>query len=226
MSADKEPACGAAAAVRATLGTSRTAAACVSLARRITQLAGGAFEHVSGQEPVACREGCSFCCHLQVMVHPHEAIALAVHVQARPPAEGGGLLKELLLAAAARRTLPDGATPVPAMPCAFLTGGRCSVYGLRPAACAVYHSLHRGACERRYETVGGSVGIPVSRALHAVAATIHDEVGQAVAALGLAAGRVELATAVGALLCEPSLIDRWLAGGQWERDSRGRVRRG
>lgn len=228
----------ASAAVRGTLEVPRTPAAaaqaCVALTERITQLLGAAFERVGGEEPIACRPGCSFCCHLRVMVYPHEAIALAAYVRGLPDEEGVPLKQRLLDAAAQRQAL-DPSEPFPAMACPFLTagpsdrladgfgGGRCRVYERRPAACAGYHSLQRGACERRYEMRGGSVGIPVSRALQEAAVTVHERLGRAVTELGLAAGQVELATAVAALLQRPALVEQWLAGGEWPRDGRGLV---
>jgi len=204
--------------------TSAAVEACAALTARITHLVGGAFERVSGEEPIACQQGCSFCCHLRVMVYPYEAIALATHVGSRLAAEKAAALKASLRAAAARLEALDPSESFPAIPCPFLSDGRCSVYELRPAACAGYHSLQRGACERRFETRGGSVGIPVSRALQNAAVTVYEEAGHTVAELGFSAGRVELATAVTAVLRSPALAEEWLAGGAWPRDARGLVR--
>jgi Fe-S-cluster containining protein len=129
-----------------------------------------------------------------------------------------------LQAAAARLQALDAAEPFPAMACPFLDDGRCRVYALRPVPCAGYHSLQRGACQTRYETRGGRVGIPVSRALQHSSVTLYEEAGHALAELGLAARRVELVTAVNALLQRPELADHWLTGGEWPRDARGLVR--
>jgi hypothetical protein len=213
-------------AVRATLGAAGSVAACVALSARITDLVGGAFERVSREEPVACRAGCSFCCHLRVMVYPHEAIALADELGLRMPAQDAAAVRRRLEEQATHLAGLDPAEPVPPTACAFLVDGRCSVYALRPATCAGYHSLRRERCELRYQTRGGAVGIPISRALQDAAVTVHEELGHALAAAGFQAARVELSTAVLTLLGAPELIRQWLAGGAWQSDARGLLRSG
>jgi hypothetical protein len=213
-------------AVRATLKVAADIAACVGLSARITALVGGAFERFSCEERLACRAGCSFCCHLRVMVYPHEAIALADELRSRMPACDAAALRRRLQAHVTRLAGLDPKQAVPAMACPFLVDGRCSVYALRPATCAGYHSLAAERCELRFTTHGGRVGIPISRALQDAAVTVYEELGGALAAAGFAAGRVELATAVLALLEEPGLIRHWLAGGAWDSDARGLLLRG
>jgi len=60
-------------ALRATLGVSTDVDSCVQLTGRIDALMSQAIEYFRQEGAgIACRAGCSFCCHLRVMVLPHE----------------------------------------------------------------------------------------------------------------------------------------------------------
>ena len=55
-------------AVRATLGVSTDVDSCMQLASRIDALMTQAIEYFRKEGTgIACRAGCSFCCHLRVM---------------------------------------------------------------------------------------------------------------------------------------------------------------
>lgn len=77
---------------------------------------------------IACKKGCSFCCHIQVQITQVEANYIAAHagVEARqspkndliPPAKGSWV--------------------DPRRPCPFLKNDECSIYEYRPLACRVH----------------------------------------------------------------------------------------
>lgn len=197
-------------AVRATLGTSTDVDSCVQLASRIDALMTQAMEYFrqEGAE-IACGAGCSFCCHLRVMVLPHEAIALFRYLGSRMPREQAELVRRRVLENAAR--IKDAAATY--QPCAFLVEGRCSAYEARPSACSGYHSLSREHCEKAHERgATPPSGIPVSQAMRHVAATLDEGLQQGLAAAGLNAARIELHTAVAALIRQPALVARWRGG--------------
>ncbi len=197
-------------AVRATLGKSTDVDSCVELAARIDALVTQATEYFrkEGAE-IACRAGCSFCCHLRVMVLPHEAIALFRYLGSRiPPEDAEGVRRRVLDKAA---HLSEGSATRSA--CAFLVDGRCSAYDARPSACSGYHSLSKERCESAYENRGDApAGIPVSQAMRHVAASLDDGMQEGLAATGLSGVRMELHTAVAALIRNPALSQRWRAG--------------
>jgi Fe-S-cluster containining protein len=225
----------AAAAVQQTLGRSSDVDACVALARRIVGLMGDALNYFQKEQgAIACQAGCNFCCHLRVMVYPHEAIALHRHLRSSLPAQQAQLVRERLKSNALRLTQgqagSDGASE-PRTACAFLIGGQCSVYEVRPAACAGYHSLSREACERDHQAAGSaaadaipSEGIPQSQAMRHVALSLDEGLRVGLNTAGLSSSQVELQTGVAALLAEPALIGRWRAGREWPRDGSGLVR--
>jgi len=202
-------------AVAATLGTSTDVDACVTLAARIDTLIEQAMQSLQADGAgIACREGCSFCCHLRVMIFPHEAIALFRYLGSQMPKEQARTVRKRVLENAAHigALAREGRTAT-SLPCAFLVDGKCSAYEARPAACSGYHSLSREKCEASYGN-GGNLpeGIPVLTALRYVAGALDEGLEQGLDAAKLSATRVELNTAVAALIRNPALIQRWRSG--------------
>jgi len=202
-------------AVRKTLGASTDVDSCTALAAGIDNLIDQAFEHFQKDDAgIACRVGCSFCCHLRVMVYPHEAIALFRYIGSRMPKEQINIVRQRLLqnADAIRKAGRDGRAP-PRTACAFLIEGKCSAYEVRPGACAGYHSLSREHCEKTHNDPAASAeGTPVLKALRYIAEEMAEGMDEGLAAAGLNGRRIELQTAVAALIRNPSLIARWRAG--------------
>ncbi len=203
-------------AVRDTLGKSTDVDSCVALAGRIDGLMSQALETFQADGAgIACRAGCSFCCHLRVMVYPHEAIALFRYLRSRiPKDQADGVRARLVENAAHINKLGREGRVATGVACAFLIDGKCSAYEVRPAACSGYHSLSRERCEEEYDNAAGSPpeGIPVLQALRYIAAALDDGMEQALAEAGLSETRVELQTAVAALIRNPALIERWRSG--------------
>jgi Fe-S-cluster containining protein len=202
-------------AVDATLGSSTDVDSCVSLASRIDDLIEQAIESLQADGAgIACRAGCNFCCHLQVMILPHEAIALFRYLGSRIPKDQAAAVRKRVLENAAQvsKLAREGRSPTN-MACAFLVDGRCSAYEARPAACSGYHSLSREKCEESYRH-GGNLpeGIPVLEALRYVAAALDAGMDQALSTAKLSSTRIELNTAIAALIRNPALIQRWRSG--------------
>ncbi|MEJ0005733.1 MAG: YkgJ family cysteine cluster protein [Steroidobacteraceae bacterium] len=193
-------------AVRDTLGASSDVDACVELVGRLDQLLAQAAQHLQpAGAGLACRVGCNFCCHLRVMILPHEAIALFRYLQSRmPQAVAQGVRARL-------RTYAAG-TQESGRACAFLVAGECAAYEARPSACAAYHSLSKDPCERSFQDPSLPTSTVALRSLQVVAAALDDGVSAELAAQGLNQAHIELHTAVAALLANPALIARWRAG--------------
>lgn len=86
---------------------------------------------------VACKPGCSACCHMNTMIYEHEAIRLAevtgrkmIRLPYRP-------LDQVAL---------DG-YKFNGKPCTFLVENKCSVYDDRPLVCRTHHSLRDDASQ-------------------------------------------------------------------------------
>ncbi|MEE2827543.1 MAG: YkgJ family cysteine cluster protein [Myxococcota bacterium] len=92
----------------------------------------GARIHDDWSEHLACRSGCSGCCHRTLTVFPVEAAAIREHIvqeglpeQVAPPDSGPPKVSPLTLLASED-----------AKPCAFLDGhGHCRIYSARPLLC-------------------------------------------------------------------------------------------
>jgi Fe-S-cluster containining protein len=192
-------------AVRDTLGRATDVDACVALAHRLDQLLDEAAQHLQpAGGALACRAGCNFCCHLKVMVLPHEAIALFRYLNSRLPQATAERVRARVRERAAGKAVGRA--------CAFLVDGQCAAYEARPSACAAYHSLSKERCEESFLDPARPAGTVALRSLQVVAAALEDGVNAALAAQGLNQTRTELHAAVAALLDNPALIARWRAG--------------
>jgi hypothetical protein len=214
-------------AVRDTFGNSTDVDSCATLTARIDALVEQALDYFQKEDAgIPCRAGCSFCCHLRVMIYPHEAIALFRYLGSRMPQPQADRVRERLFANAAHISQGDDADGVRRqLPCAFLIDGMCSAYEVRPTACSGYHSLSRSSCEQSCNDPEHSApGIPVLQALEYVRTALDEGMQQALAAAGLSGTRIELQTAVAALIRNPGLIEKWRSGGEWVKTAQRRER--
>ena len=101
---------------------------------------------------VACRRGCSFCCHLRVEIRPHDAFVLAHHLQTKLDAARRA---ELVARVAANRQRIASLTPEQhiraGIACALLEDGACMAYAGRPATCRKYHSVSVDTCRNAFD---------------------------------------------------------------------------
>jgi len=117
-------------------------------------------EHVIGliesatplPQPIACQEGCYYCCCNQVELTPPEALLLGHYVDGHF-AEAD---KETLMAALRRsldlqagKSKKEIARIRPT--CPFLQEGKCLAYPARPLVCRAMHSLNAKMCESAYK---------------------------------------------------------------------------
>jgi Fe-S-cluster containining protein len=201
----------AARAVRGTLGRGTDVDTCVALVGQIDRLLEQAAQHLpQGSASLACRAGCNFCCHLQVRVLPHEAIALFRYLQSQMAPITAERVRRKISEYAQSPQLSRHAEARRA--CAFLIDGQCSAYEVRPSACAAYHSVSRQRCEQSFHDPSLSSGTVALEALMVVALALEEGVNAALQTQGLSHIQIELHTALAALLANPALIARWRAG--------------
>ena len=150
----------------------------------------------SGQA-LACKAGCTWCCHFKVDVRADEALALAEHVRTRLDAA----MRARVLAAAQRNAQAIRAmTPAEHlrtnMACCFLVDGGCAVYAARPMACRNYHATDVAGCITLFEEPG-NLDVPDSFIpdLHARSAGHREGRQSAVLHAGLDVRAYDLTTA-------------------------------
>jgi Fe-S-cluster containining protein len=100
---------------------------------------------------VACRRGCSYCCHLRVEIRPHDAFVLAHHLRSKlDPVQLACVVARIeanlgrIAALAPEEHIRAG------IACALLEDGVCSAYEGRPATCRKYHSVSVETCRNAY----------------------------------------------------------------------------
>jgi Fe-S-cluster containining protein len=171
-------------------------------------------------EPLACGEGCAYCCRVQVQVSIIEVLNIA-----------HGLIEKLsvddLSALKSRIAVVDDQTHgmthkergVLALPCPLLSDERCSVYDTRPFVCRAANSVDVEQC-RIMLAEGANTQVTSYEHQKTVYATIG-----AAAAAGLADGQraagvegdpggvvLELASALRLALAHADPITSWVDG--------------
>ncbi len=167
------------------------------------------FRQLTGAH-VECRAGCSFCCTcLRVDARAHEVLLVAAHLQETRDAE---LLDDLLGTLRAHQAASRGRTAAdrPALPCAMLFEGCCSIYSHRPAACRRYLSRSVAACEELWSTGSTAQEIQwpfIQEAGSHAALGLHN----ALVREGFDAYAYDFHAALFEALVDPSCTQRWAA---------------
>jgi len=166
----------------------------------------------TGPRP-ACRPGCPHCCHgTRVDVLPPEAIVLA---QALTGDGSDAPLARVRAAARAARGLSREDRHRQRLPCVLLDpdgGGRCSLHALRPLACRAMSSFDAAACAAALADPTRDRRLRKHRALHAAHSAVAAGARIALAAAGLDARVLELATALDLVCARPDASLRWARG--------------
>lgn len=204
-----------------TLASGADVDSCVSLAEKIAARLSETLDDVRREvvkegAQVACRAGCNFCCHLRVVVTPYEAIALFRSLSQMPPEQAQAIRQRVLANTERIAAMTEPQHFAACLQCAFLVRGQCSVYSVRPSACAAHHSLRVEECEYTYNHARdlglGDARIPMSVLLPETREAMRAGITLAMNERRLNNDHTELHTAVAAILRKPSAIARWRSG--------------
>jgi Fe-S-cluster containining protein len=152
---------------------------------------------------MACKAGCSWCCHQVVGVTTAELALLAQTIAALPDERQARIKSRARDAMARGRGLDQGQWWAAQIRCPLLEDdGLCGVHTDRPLACRAFNSADADLCRRSYE--GEQLRAPVLAAQHGVWA--HAQMGliQALTEADIAAGPVALAEGVERMFTSPS----------------------
>ncbi len=164
---------------------------------------------------LACKPGCSYCCHLRLEVQPAEAFAIAAWLRKhRTPAQIEAILERLRDNAARTGAMGVEARKRTNMACALLGGdGKCGAYEARPAQCRRYHSLDVTACAAFHaDPANEALESPLNPALAHNAAVIITQAQHGTRTAGLDAENVDFNIALLAALDNPKAWRRWKDG--------------
>jgi Fe-S-cluster containining protein len=170
------------------------------------------IDQVLAEAPkVGCEEGCAYCCYQCVAVTIPEALLVAAHLAdpADPRHQAVLARTETLAEQSAAERLKPG------RPCPLLVDNRCSVYEERPLMCRSVMAGDAGQCRAALESIlAGGQDVPVETFATAQYLILGDQAGirGVCKDMGLQHDLVELTEAVAAILRDPAIVDRWVAG--------------
>ena len=164
---------------------------------------------------VACRRGCSYCCHLRVEVTPAEAFALADWLRrTSTPERLAHVIAKLRENVERERRMGVEARKRENIACALLgDDGACGAYEARPAQCRRFHSTDLDICKASFANpADDSVESPNHPAVAHNAAVIITQTNAALRDQGLDAGSYAMNLALLEALENPKAWRRWRDG--------------
>ncbi|RJR43817.1 MAG: hypothetical protein C4567_05110 [Deltaproteobacteria bacterium] len=162
--------------------------------------------------PIACQEGCYFCCCNQVELTAPEVLLLGHYVdghfeEAKKEALLTALRRSLDLQAGKSKKEIARIRPS----CPLLQDGKCLVYPARPLVCRSMHSLDAGLCGTGYKK-RDLTSPPFYAHRHEVYFSISHGLLAGCRAVGCQSGPLELARGLLDYFTQPQPVERWLQG--------------
>ena len=172
-----------------------------------------AAELTSGWKP-ACKSGCAWCCHIEVVTTVPEVLRIADYLGAKVPPKQASLLRKQIASNRQKAAgLNSEARGRAHIPCGLLIDNRCSVYPVRPLACRGWSSSDVRLCRQSYSRPL-EVRVPIHLWQRELLAGVTAGLRVALESAGLYAegGAVELNAALDIALTTSRAAERWLAG--------------
>jgi Fe-S-cluster containining protein len=163
---------------------------------------------------LACRAGCTWCCHFTVDVRAAEVFRILDFVESSfTSAERARVHAEVRANSAALKDLTEGERMTRNVKCPFLNEGRCTVYAARPQTCRNYHATNAAGCQQSFEEPE-NLGIDPEFApgVYQAGGAHVEAVSTAMADAGYDANAYELNCALDAALTEPGARARFESG--------------
>jgi Fe-S-cluster containining protein len=201
-----------------TMSCGRNEAAALALASQALSLADQLIDYFESENhlphPIACREGCNFCCFNQVEATPPEALLIGHHVAKNfSTEEKGGLMTRVTrsLNLKAGKSKKKIARLRHQLPCPLLMDGRCSIYPVRPLVCRAMHTFEAAACDQ--ELKGGKLG-PGAYYAHRYEFvwSISSGLQNGCREVGCQTGVLDLTHALHDFFSRENPVERWISG--------------
>jgi len=198
------------------LGSGRTELRVLEAASHATELAerslGEALVREPPLPPLACQEGCDWCCHKVVGVAAPEVLRIVAYLRERLAEQ---VVQDAATRAAAhaekRRALTGDQWAADRLPCPLLVENLCIAYPVRPLTCRGYTSSDARRCESAAKS-RQPPAVPTHGPSLRMATFILDGMRSGLAETGLAGDRLLLAEALRIALTTTDAAKRWLAG--------------
>lgn len=101
---------------------------------------------------LACRAGCTWCCHFSVDVRAVEVFSILDFVERTfTSEEKARVYAEVHANSTTLKNLGEIERMKRNVKCPFLNGGRCTIYIARPQTCRNYHATNVAGCQQSYE---------------------------------------------------------------------------
>lgn len=165
-------------------------------------------------QPLACAEGCSFCCHgYEVHVSPLEVLSIAEHIAQSLDAEAArALVMHILETQEAKEQHSVDEVPRTNFACPLLKDGACQVYAVRPFTCRGFNSYDAKDCETRKVEQDTSTVIEGYIHPRRISQSVHNGFQQALESLKVHGDVLDLTPALLIAFTNPNVRELWLAG--------------
>lgn len=160
---------------------------------------------------LACKRGCSHCCHRPVSTSAPTALWIASTLRRTSTKdEFANALARIAALDEKTHGLPFSPSSRPPLPCAFLVDDACSIYAIRPFVCRAWNSADEDACRRalkeeavemRFDLFQRTTFSGAEKGMHA-----------ALRARGLDPVDLEFTAAIRVAMENADASERWLAG--------------
>jgi Fe-S-cluster containining protein len=163
---------------------------------------------------LACRAGCTWCCHFTVDVRAVEVFKILDFVEDTFSADDKArVFAEVRANSALLKDLDEDARVTRNIKCPFLHEGRCTIYAVRPQSCRNYHATDVAGCQQSYEDPGNTDIDPEFAPYVYQAGAAHVEAfSGAVSESGFDVSAYELSCALDAAMSQPDARQRFEAG--------------
>jgi hypothetical protein len=169
---------------------------------------------IMGRWHPACKSGCAWCCHIEVVTTVPEALLIADHIRSLPPRQSSLLRRQVDANRRASHDMNSEGRAKMHVPCGLLVNNKCAVYSVRPLACRGWSSSDVKLCHASYTGGPYAVRVPINAQQKELLLGVSTGLRQALREAGLCAegGSVELNAAVDIALTSARAAEQWLAG--------------
>ena len=198
------------------LGSGRTPLQVIALAQEATVRVEEGMQTTLARQPprppLACAEGCAWCCRKVVGCAAPEVLHIAAYLQEHlSPEQMEATRQRVAERDDERRNLRQDSWAAKRVACPLLVNERCSVYPVRPLTCRGFNSTDARSCERSVKS-HQHVDVPTHDPPHRLATFVLDGLRSGLSEAGLTGDLLELTAALRVALTLPDGAQQWLAG--------------